>query len=128
MAKCRICDKRLPPDAQLCPSCGAPVPTIAAPQPQDAEANSVTASGVEPDAAADTDASLDQDVIDLLESGQKIRAVKLYRERYHCSLVEAKEAVESAATGKMTAGSGSGCASVLVLVVAATASLLLLLA
>ena len=36
----------------------------------------------------------DGDIVDLLRRGQKIEAIKIYRERTNCGLKEAKDAVE----------------------------------
>ncbi len=54
-------------------------------------------------------------VLDLLRSGQKIAAVKLYREQYGVGLKEAKDAVEDLGRRNNIASGGGGCASVLVL-------------
>ncbi len=46
------------------------------------------------------DASLEADLLPLLQQGRKIEAVKLYRERTNTGLKEAKEAVESLAADR----------------------------
>ena len=41
-------------------------------------------------------------ILDLVEHGKKIEAIKLYREAFHCSLAEAKEAVDQLENGQPT--------------------------
>jgi ribosomal protein L7/L12 len=41
----------------------------------------------------------DQDIHDLIAAGQKIQAIKLYRDRYGAGLKEAKDAVEALEAG-----------------------------
>ncbi len=48
-----------------------------------------------PSQAPPTDPELNAQIRQLLAQGQKIPAIKLYREVHHCSLKEAKEAVEA---------------------------------
>ncbi len=63
-------------------------------------------------------------IIELLRSGQKIAAIKLYRERHGTGLKEAKDAVEDLARQhQIIAPGGSGCAGVAVLLLIAGATL-----
>ena len=57
----------------------------------------------------------DDDVLELVRGGKKIQAVKVYRERYHVGLKEAKDAVEALAAQHGIAAQGSGCAGVVLL-------------
>ncbi|HET6326310.1 MAG TPA: ribosomal protein L7/L12 [Planctomycetaceae bacterium] len=67
----------------------------------------------------------DADVLDLLRAGQKIRAIKLYRDKTGVGLAEAKNAVEELARanglpgGEQSAGCGGAAALMLALVVGA---------
>lgn len=57
-----------------------------------------------------TNDSITDEVVSLLERGEKIQAVKLYREKSGVGLKEAKEAVEELARQNGLAdSSGSGC-------------------
>jgi ribosomal protein L7/L12 len=69
MPKCRFCSYEVHPGIGQCPQCGAPVDK---PSPD-----------------------LEQQVRALLDQGQKIDAVKLYKERTGAGLAEAKQAVEA---------------------------------
>jgi ribosomal protein L7/L12 len=73
MPQCRFCDHNVPAGHPQCPSCGAPVDTVTTPATED----------------------LEQQVRTLLEQGQKLEAVKRYKEQTGTSLKEAKEAVEA---------------------------------
>jgi ribosomal protein L7/L12 len=73
MPKCRFCDENVPLTATLCPTCGAPI------------------DGLSPQAVED----LEQQVRSLLGQGQKLNAVKLYKERASVSFKEAKDAVDA---------------------------------
>jgi len=67
------------------------------------------------------DSELTQQVCDLLSRGEKIEAVKLYRDRFQVGLRDAKEAVERiGAENGIPAASGSGCFGVVLLVITAT--------
>src|SRR5207302_9114522 len=57
------------------------------------------------DAAVDPDSEL----LELLGRGQKIQAIKVYRERTRAGLKEAKEAVEALARSRGLAPKGAGC-------------------
>ena len=73
MPKCRNCDYDVHPSVGQCPHCGAPM--------------------VRPSA------DLEQQVRSLLDQGQKLEAVKLYRGQTGASLREAKQAVEAMQVG-----------------------------
>jgi ribosomal protein L7/L12 len=75
--------------------------------------------GQEPPAVKAMDSSWESETVSLLERGQKIQAIKLYRERTGVGLREAKDAVERVAVehGIATA-SGSGCLGAALVVLA----------
>ena len=79
MPKCRFCDHNVPLGTYLCPNCGAPVDTAT------------------PQAIED----LEQRVRSLLGQGQKLEAVKLYKDQTSASLREAKDAVEAIQRGEI---------------------------
>ena len=144
MPKCRICDKQIPPGVDLCPACGAPVPatTKAISAEFEQELLDLLNKGQEPDAVAryrevtgislgeartaiqqlrqrsavadQLGPQLQQELMELLHSGQKIKAIKIYKEQMNCGLAEAKEAVEALTAQQGVTSRGSGCASVLV--------------
>lgn len=73
--------------------------------------------GGRPEPASDLPADLEQEVAQLLEQGQKLRAVKTYREQTGVGLHEAKEAVEAIGRKRNIASpAGSGCMGVVLLV------------
>lgn len=102
MQRCPACDHIQFVEAHDCERCGAPLPTPAA----DVPAESAPAPG-----------SLEAEVLQIAARGNKIEAIKRYREGTKASLKDAKDAVESlmdryqvrSRTGK------SGCAGVLLL-------------
>lgn len=65
--------------------------------------------------AAEASPEANDDVLELMRGGKKIAAIKVYRERYHVSLKEAKDAVEALASQHGIAAQGSGCAGVVLL-------------
>lgn len=73
MPTCRNCDYDVHPSVGQCPHCGAPM--------------------VRPSA------DLEQQVRSLLDQGQKLEAVKLYKGQTGASLREAKQAVEAMQVG-----------------------------
>jgi large subunit ribosomal protein L7/L12 len=58
------------------------------------------------------------EILELLRAGQKIRAIKLYRERSGSGLADAKNAVESLARAEGLPAGGSGCGSAVLSLVA----------
>ncbi len=71
------------------------------------------ADGRNPAAEASPDA--DDDVLELMRSGKKIAAIKIYCGRHDVGLKEAKDAVEALAAQHGIAAQGSGCAGVILL-------------
>lgn len=158
MTKCRICDARVPADAKLCPSCGAPVsssgPTVSAEVEQellqlldagkDSEAvaryreatgaplsdarQAVEQLGKASAAPTDLDAGLQKELLDLIGAGQKIQAIKVYRETVSCGLAEAKDVVEALAAKHGVTSQGGGCATVLAVLLTVVASAIFLTA
>jgi large subunit ribosomal protein L7/L12 len=53
----------------------------------------------------------DPEILNLLRAGQKIRAIKLYREKTGVGLAEAKNAVEALARAQGIPAGQSGCGS-----------------
>jgi len=51
--------------------------------------------GIDPAAVPPPSTDLDPDVVELVNSGKKIHAIKLYRERTGLGLKEASEAIEA---------------------------------
>jgi ribosomal protein L7/L12 len=84
MARCPFCDHKNPPGATHCASCCAELPSEL-----DAE--------IDPTAAQQ---SPFEGLAVLLASGQKIRAIELYRQRTGVGLKQAKDAVEAYERGK----------------------------
>jgi len=76
MTQCRICDTRNSPEATQCVECGADL--------------GQTATGGD-------------QLQDLIDSGRKIEAIKLYLETYNTGLREAKEAVDAMMRGETPA-------------------------
>jgi ribosomal protein L7/L12 len=75
MRQCSRCQEAVDPDAQRCPHCGAWL------------SDQTDAPELNPD-------SLEDAIRSLLTQGQKIAAIKLYREQTGVGLAEAKNAVE----------------------------------
>lgn len=71
------------------------------------------AAGGTPDVSASP--AENNDVLELMRGGKKIQAIKVYRERYHVGLKEAKDAVEALAAEHRIAAQGSGCAGMALL-------------
>src|SRR5688572_13630289 len=72
MPNCPSCNSTTSPGTTLCRSCGASIPE-----------------------AATTAADLEREVRSLLDQGQKIEAIKVYRQHTGSSLKDAKDAVEA---------------------------------
>lgn len=124
MTKCRLCQHTNPPGVQRCEECGTWLSQDAEPAtPGDrASANATKPDAVAPPAANE----FESQVLVLLQSGQKIAAIKRYREEKCTGLKEAKEAVEALAE-RHGMPHGSGCASaVLVLLVIGVALVVVL--
>jgi large subunit ribosomal protein L7/L12 len=80
MNRCIFCDHKNSPAATRCEKCGAELAGLAE-QPQE---------------------PVDDTLMDLIRRGQKINAIKLYRERTGLGLKEAKDAVEALERGEST--------------------------
>ncbi len=65
--------------------------------------------------AAEASPEEDDDVLELMRGQKKIDAIKVYRERYHVGLKEAKDAVEALAAKHGIESQGGGCAGVVLL-------------
>lgn len=95
MLVCQACGKRNPPGFAYCPKCGASLE----PRPDARGAKGEPVAGVDPAASArgefepgDAD---DDPIAALLQRGEKIAAIKLYRQRTGAGLAEAKRAIEA---------------------------------
>lgn len=97
MTKCRNCDYDVHPSIGQCPHCGTPLDNPSA--------------------------DLEQQVRSLLDQGQKIQAVKLYKDQTGVSLLEAKRAVESLAASHGLVTQRAGCLGVVAAVVLAAVAL-----
>jgi ribosomal protein L7/L12 len=62
----------------------------------------------------------DPDVLELLRAGQKIRAIKLYRDKTGAGLAEAKNAVETLARKNGIPAGQTGCSSAVLCILAIT--------
>ena len=95
MPKCRNCNYDVHHSIGQCPHCGAPMdkPT----------------------------ADVEQQVRSLLDQGQKLEAIKLYKEQTGVGLAEAKQAVESLAASHGLVPQRAGCLGVVAVVMAAVA-------
>jgi ribosomal protein L7/L12 len=82
MPRCSACGKKNLPGFAFCQKCGMPLEGEGAA----AEHHSESVHGNAGD--------LDEQISQLLQAGQKIEAIKLYRERTGAGLAEAKQAVE----------------------------------
>jgi ribosomal protein L7/L12 len=97
MPKCRNCNYDVHPSIGQCPHCGAPMDK--------------------------PNADLEQQVRLLLDQGQKIAAVKLYKDQTGVGLAEAKQAVESLAARHGLETQRAGCLGVVLAAVLAAVSL-----
>lgn len=84
MNRCPFCDSRVLGGVTTCPSCGAAVGD------PDSEANTFDS----------TASHLEQRIRALLADGQKLEAIKLYREETGYALADAKQAVEDIEAGR----------------------------
>jgi ribosomal protein L7/L12 len=78
MTRCTFCDQENPAGANTCSNCRAEL--LRSPETETPP--------------------LDEGLSDLIKSGQKIRAVKVYRERTGCGLKEAVDAIETLQRGE----------------------------
>lgn len=117
MAKCRLCDHPNPAGVERCEKCGT---WLDASEGQPASAPPTSDHEAEPsEPAADT---LEGKVLEALQAGRKIEAVKLYRAERNVGLKGAKDAVEELAQKHGIVATRSGCAGVLLVLLAIGAS------
>jgi hypothetical protein len=113
MPSCRICNADNASTASYCSACGAALedgPPGSYSDGPDGTAGAEKTSPVSPS---------DAQILELLRTGKKIHAIKIYREKAGGGLREAKEYVESLGSrhGIATVSSG-GCAGMLMLIFA----------
>ena len=113
MAICSFCNHHNPDRRRHCEKCGAEL-AGAAPEERD---------------AAGTDSGLDAQIAELLRQGQKIEAIKCYREATGVGLREAKDAVEARAAelGIVASPMGRGCFAVLAMTLTAASMLVVVM-
>ena len=147
MSKCQFCNSSNSPYTTLCRSCGASIPESAtATTGLEEEVRSLMDQGRKIEAvkvykdrtgsslkdakdavealqigvrSTDKDADLDADVLRLLGQGEKIKAVRLYRERTGSTLIDSKKAVEAIATRNGVTVEGAGCSGAVVFLIVA---------
>jgi hypothetical protein len=106
MAQCPFCNHFNRTDATQCEECRAPLQTTAV-----GGSDSAAPAPV----AVPEPGSLEADVLGLMQGQQKIKAIKLYRERTGVGLKEAKDFVEALAAKHGVAPSAGGCAGMVLL-------------
>jgi large subunit ribosomal protein L7/L12 len=72
------------------------------------------------------DTELEAEILNLLGRGEKIKAVKLYRDRTAANLMESKLAVEAMAERHGITVEGGGCSGVLIVLIVAVAGVAVL--
>jgi ribosomal protein L7/L12 len=144
MPTCPICDHGNPLGVDLCQRCGAPLAKSEAPATDEilallAQGRKIEAirvyreqTGVGLKEAKDAVEALErgesiqarefhdtltQELLSLLGRGEKIEAIKLYRDRTGTGLKEAKEAVEALGARHGVIVKGAGCAGMVLLIV-----------
>jgi hypothetical protein len=110
MPKCHFCDHNNPVGIDRCQNCGAWIEQKAGSTSMDAGQR--TEPSQEPD-------SLEAQVLALMGSGQKIEAIKLYRQQTGCGLKNAKDAVEALAAQHGIISQALGCAGVILAILLA---------
>ena len=149
MPKCRFCNYDVHPSIGQCPQCGAPVDKPSADLEQQvrslleqgpkieavkvykdqtgvglAEAKRAVQAmqaGAGPPPLPDIADDLEAELLRLLGRGDKLKAIKLYKERTGVGLAEAKQAVESLAVSHGVVPQRVGCLGMVAVVVAAVA-------
>lgn len=106
MSKCPFCDQRNPIGATQCQGCGAPLETKI----------DTTVKSAEPAAPPPEPGSLDAEILNLLQAGKKIDAIKLHRRKSGLGLKESKDYVEALAA-KYNIVTPGGCAGVVLLAI-----------
>jgi ribosomal protein L7/L12 len=86
--KCRFCERKNPAGIDRCQNCGAWL-----------EQTETVASARQP-AEPTSSVDFESQILSLVERGQMIAAIKLYREHTGAGLAEAKSAVEALAAGR----------------------------
>ena len=124
MATCRICNHTNRSGAAYCEKCGASLGQHS----ESAAAAEDRSSPGDPETGGAQVEGLETEVLAILESGRKIQAIKLYRERTGVGLKEAKEAVEALAQEHGMAASSGGCAGAVLMVSLLCAAAAVLLA
>ncbi len=147
MPKCRVCNYDVHPNIGQCPHCGAPMEKPNADLEQQVrslldqgqkfeavklykgqtgaslreakQAVEAMQVGADPPSPPHTGSDLESELLRLLGDGQKIQAVKLYKDQKGTSLLEAKQAVESLAARHGLVTQQAGCLGALVVVVMA---------
>jgi len=143
MSSCPSCDHENPAGSQCCARCGAELARAAGGVVDDVmrdliargqkieaiklyrertdtglkeakDAVEAIARGETPAMPASLSSADEQDVVSHLRDGNKIAAVKLYREKTGTGLAEAKKAVDALERENGIASAGGGCAGVLV--------------
>lgn len=115
MSKCRICNRDNPSDAGRCQHCGAWL--------EQKIGDNVSVTGQPSEETAGPPTGMEAEVLGLMSGGQKIEAIKLYREKTGVGLKEAKDAVEALAAKHGIASKGSGCVGVVLVLLACIAVL-----
>ncbi len=82
----------------------------------------------EPTEPAKPDAAFEAELLRLMGRGEKLKAVKLYRDQTGLSLMESKQAVETEAARHGIALPDPGCGGVLFVLVVAVVAIIALLA
>jgi len=119
MAKCAFCGQRNPADVEICKGCGAKIPD----RDRQSPPQQITSKEDDEPAASPTD-DLESRVLEELQAGGKISAIKLYREQTGVGLKEAKDVVEALGKQHGIVAKPSGCAAVVLLMLAVCATLI----
>ena len=148
MAKCRNCNYDVHPSIRKCPHCGASIDKPTADLKQQVRAllddgqkiaavklykdqtgvglaeakaavEALEAGGGPPSTPAEMSDDLEAELLRLLGRGDKLEAVKLYKDQKGVSLLEAKQAVESLAARHGLETQRGGCLGVVLAVVLA---------
>lgn len=145
MPVCPSCNYTTSPGTTLCRSCGASIPDSTTTAELEREVRSLLDQGKKIEAVkvykdhfvcglkdakdavealqrgaslpsrSEPDTNLDSQVLRLLGQGEKIKAVKLYRDQTGATLYDSKQAVEALAERDGIAIEGGGCSGVLVI-------------
>ncbi len=97
---CSQCGETNPSGGRMCKKCGADLPP---------ESDGVNTT------SAEAEAPFVERILALLSSGQKIAAVKAYREEHAVGLKDAKDAVEALGAKHGVVSKPAGCSSALLL-------------